>query len=129
MIKYTVEIKQYHDKVNGNTYFSARAHDLDGKIVAYIPFQYGYGSHAERVTEKELNCKPEDIRAFYSDNTQASVKAWGHEIKGPYRVIFNRKGHTLATMPEVYALMDTAREYDIKVKDASGNVFLQRKGA
>jgi len=129
MIKCTLDVKQYRDKVNGNTYFSARAHDLDGNVIAYLPFQYGYGSHAERVAEKELNCKPEDIRAFYSDgHSQASVKAWGHEINGPYRVIFNRKGHTVQTMPEVYALMDDARQHDIKVKDASGIVFIQRKG-
>jgi len=129
MIQYTLDVRQYRDKVNGNTYFAARAHDLEGNVIAYLPFQYGYGSHAERVAEKELNCKPEDIRAFYSDgHSQASVKSWGHKITGPYRVVYNKRGHTVSTMLEVYALMDTAREYDIKVKDASGVVFIQRVG-
>jgi hypothetical protein len=127
MIKYTVEIKQHHNQ--GNTYFSARALDLEGKIIAYIPFQYGYGSAAEVEAAKVLQCQNKDMRVFYADATEALARAWGHEIKGPYRVIFNRKGHTLATMPEVYALMDTAREYDIKVKDYSGSVFIHRKGA
>lgn len=34
--------KTWFDKVNGNSYFSARV-EIDGKEVARIPFQYGYG--------------------------------------------------------------------------------------
>lgn len=34
--------RKWRDKVNGNTYHSARA-IADGKLVAVAPFQYGYG--------------------------------------------------------------------------------------
>jgi len=35
---------EWRDKVNGNSYFSARAY-VDGELVAVLPFQYGYGDH------------------------------------------------------------------------------------
>jgi len=128
-IKYTLDVRQYRDKAYGNTYFAARAHDIDGNIVLYLPFQYGYGNRAEHVAAKELNCGLDDLRAFYSEgHSQSAVKSWGHKITGPYRVVYNKRGHTVSTMAEVSALMDTAREYDIKVKDASGVVFIQRVG-
>ncbi len=31
--------------MNGNSYFSAQIYDLTHACIAYIPFQYGYGSH------------------------------------------------------------------------------------
>jgi len=34
--------RKWRDKVNGNTYHSARCF-ADGKLVATVPFQYGYG--------------------------------------------------------------------------------------
>lgn len=34
--------RKWFDKVNGNTYHSARAF-IDGELVAVAPFQYGYG--------------------------------------------------------------------------------------
>jgi len=127
-IKYTLDVREYRDKTYGNTYFAARAHDIDGNVVLYLPFQYGYGSRAEHVAAEELNCGLDDLRAFYSEHSKSSVESWGHKITGPYRVVYNKRGHTVSTMAEVYALMDTAREYDIKVKDASGVVFIQRVG-
>jgi hypothetical protein len=39
-----IEGREWHDKINGNSYFSARVW-VDGQIVAVLPFQYGYESH------------------------------------------------------------------------------------
>ena len=41
-----VDGREWFDKVNGNSYFSARVF-VDGVEVARIPFQYGYGSAYE----------------------------------------------------------------------------------
>jgi hypothetical protein len=40
--------KEWFDKVNGNSYFASRVYQ-NGKVIAYIPFQYGYGSQHEWV--------------------------------------------------------------------------------
>ena len=37
-----IEGRKWFDKVNGNTYHSARVY-VDGELVAAAPFQYGYG--------------------------------------------------------------------------------------
>jgi hypothetical protein len=42
-IKFVVEAKRYHDKLNGNTYHSCRVTRCrDGKTIV-APFGYGYG--------------------------------------------------------------------------------------
>lgn len=38
--------RRWRDKVNGNTYHSARVF-ADGNLVATVPFQYGYGNQFE----------------------------------------------------------------------------------
>lgn len=39
-----VQAKEWFDRINGNSYFSARVF-LNDKLVATLPFQYGYGDH------------------------------------------------------------------------------------
>jgi hypothetical protein len=41
-----VSIRRWRDRINGNSYFSARCY-ADGKEIARLPFQYGYGSAPE----------------------------------------------------------------------------------
>lgn len=41
-----LSVKRWRDKVNGNSYFSARVY-ADGREVLRLPFQYGYGNHPE----------------------------------------------------------------------------------
>ena len=41
-----VDGREWFDRVNGNSYFSARVF-VDGVEVARVPFQYGYGSAFE----------------------------------------------------------------------------------
>lgn len=42
----TILGRTWFDRVNGNTYHSARVF-VDGKHVATVPFQYGYGNQFE----------------------------------------------------------------------------------
>ena len=124
MIKYIVEQKEYFDRIYGNTYFSARVIDTEGKEVLRLPFQYGYGSHCQTLVAKALNCAMDELYMSMSKGNQAEVKSWGHTITGPYRVIIDGKGKTYNTMPEVYAAIEGKTA---KVKDSSGTVFIQRK--
>lgn len=49
----TVLAKEWFDKVNGNSYFSAEVL-ADNKRVLVIPFQYGYGDHYKTVAMRAL---------------------------------------------------------------------------
>lgn len=42
MTTYQIIAKEWFDKVNGNSYFSAQVFN-DNKLVGSIPTQYGYG--------------------------------------------------------------------------------------
>ena|ERR1039458_3596242 len=46
-----IEAREWYDRQNGNSYFSARIW-VDGEIVHTLPFQYGYGDYfQQRATE------------------------------------------------------------------------------
>ena len=55
--KYIATIKQWHDKINGNTYFSACIDDIEKEKEYKIPFQYGYGTQGEYVCKDYLGLK------------------------------------------------------------------------
>ena len=48
-----IDVAQWYDKVNGNTYFSAVV-SVDGKWLYTTGMEYGYGNHAEDVVMTEL---------------------------------------------------------------------------
>jgi hypothetical protein len=48
-----VEAREWFDKVNGNSYFSARVW-VDGEVITVLPFQYGYGNQNEYEAQKKL---------------------------------------------------------------------------
>lgn len=48
-----IEGREWFDKVNGNSYFSARIW-VDGEIVGVLPFQYGYGDQYTYEAQKWL---------------------------------------------------------------------------
>ena len=49
-----MEAREYFDKTGGNSYFSARI-SINGQLVGYLPFQYGYGSQFETETRRYLD--------------------------------------------------------------------------
>lgn len=45
-----IQTKEWFDKVNGNSYFSAEVttnYGMEGERRFILPFQYGYGNHSE----------------------------------------------------------------------------------
>lgn len=52
-----IQAKEWRDRVNGNSYFSAHVtlnYGMKGEKTIYLPFQYGYGNHAETIAQLEL---------------------------------------------------------------------------
>jgi hypothetical protein len=52
-----IQAKEWFDKVNGNSYFSANVtinYGMKSQKTIFLPFQYGYGSHCETMAGKEL---------------------------------------------------------------------------
>lgn len=82
MIKYIATIKEWSDKINGNTYFSAQIDDIEKEKKHHIQFQYGYGSHAEYTCKEFLGLKGFNsnlpIKFITIPNCkQRDVKKWG----------------------------------------------------
>lgn len=53
-----INAKEWFDKVNGNSYFSASIclnYGMPDSIQIYLPFQYGYGSHYVDMAGRELD--------------------------------------------------------------------------
>lgn len=48
-----VEGREWFDKINGNSYFSARVW-VDGEMVGVLPFQYGYGDQYQYEAQRWL---------------------------------------------------------------------------
>ena len=87
-IKYILHAKEWFDKVNGNSYFSARVTRIKDGLVLPVQFQYGYGDHYVQMSTvemkkagwikqdvkylpwealeciKEQNCKMKDVKAW-----------------------------------------------------------------
>lgn len=47
--------KEWFDKVNGNSYWSARVEDIEKDITYVFPWQYGYGDQSLHEVMKALN--------------------------------------------------------------------------
>lgn len=100
LITIDITAKEWFDKINGNSYFSAQIVVNLGypdEITIYCPFQYGYGSHYEymsfaAIQEAGLIPKIDAMvspSAFYRENNiiaratkkenylKKDVKAWG----------------------------------------------------
>jgi len=53
-IKYIATTKEWHDRVNGNSYFSTRIEDIEKDLMYILPFQYGYETQSEYITSQLL---------------------------------------------------------------------------
>lgn len=76
---FQVTIKEWFDKVNGNTYFSARGLLCEeGKedVTFELPFQYGYGSHSEFEMGRLL------AKHFGEEELNAPLSLYCRDIKG-----------------------------------------------
>ena len=67
-----IQAKEWFDKVNGNSYFSAVAwvnFRMKSEKEVTLPFQYGYGDHyidmAKEALEKAGHIKPEKRQALW----------------------------------------------------------------
>jgi hypothetical protein len=95
-----LKAKEWFDRVNGNSYFSAQAtinFGMADERTIYIPFQYGYGEHYHSVAAHQLQtdgilpndqtiysftrwCRENNIILRYSKEEncrQRDVKAFG----------------------------------------------------
>ena len=54
MYKYIVVAKEWRDKVNGNSYFSAQIESTEDGSKTKLPFQYGYGDQYRYEALREL---------------------------------------------------------------------------
>jgi len=54
MYKYIVVAKEWRDKVNGNSYFSAQIESVEDGTMSKLPFQYGYGDQYKYEAVREL---------------------------------------------------------------------------
>ena len=98
-----IQAKEWFDKVNGNSYFSAQVtvnYGMTDEKTYYIPFEYGYGSYFEQAakqmlfkeglianislyelkeqgivirTSKQTNCKKAEVKQFGVNNTQTNI--------------------------------------------------------
>jgi len=67
MFKHILEIsiKEWFDKINGNSYFSSRVY-YDDELILVLPFQYGYGEHGIGQSFKKI----------MGDNLIRGAKSW-----------------------------------------------------
>jgi hypothetical protein len=62
-----IEAREWFDKSGGNSYFAGRV-EVDGQLVAWLPFQYGYESAYRDAAFKELQrlgIVPMTVRSFW----------------------------------------------------------------
>lgn len=91
-----VRIKEWFDKANGNSYFSARLW-FDERLIVVLPMQYGYGEHGVSEAVKALAacqeypvmrqglgywryCEENQMKLEFYKETKClkrDVKAWG----------------------------------------------------
>ena len=77
-----VEVKHWWDRINGNSYFSARVYDLTMELLFVVPFQYGDKSHSEDVVVNTINAAhthhrhKHDINRICYYNHTDDLKKW-----------------------------------------------------
>lgn len=83
-MKYTVEAKEWFDRVNGNSYFSMII-SRDNQLMQVFQMDYGYGRMYEQVASKYLKSIGEkfdylgeiSVSVKHKGCLKREVKAWG----------------------------------------------------
>ena len=77
-----INAKEWRDKINGNSYFSARViinYKLKDEISFILPFQYGYDNHyidmGKEQIEKQLNLKKGLLSRDYLEDNKIILRA------------------------------------------------------
>lgn len=84
-----IDVREWFDKINGNTYFSAWV--LFKGERHFLPFQYGYGSHVEDMALKMLSEKgllPNEWRRYVL-STEYNITIRTDKIECLKREMFN----------------------------------------
>tara|TARA_R100001530_G_scaffold80344_2_gene56082 strand:+ start:30 stop:389 length:360 start_codon:yes stop_codon:yes gene_type:complete len=66
--KYIAVTKTWHDKINGNTYWSSCVEDIEKDVCYRFPFQYGYGDHSEYVIKEALKITHDETKFVKIEN-------------------------------------------------------------
>ena len=61
---YILIAKEWRDKVNGNSYWSARCEWIERDISYFFPFQYGYGDQSLQTVMDALNVPNSEYKKF-----------------------------------------------------------------
>lgn len=78
-----IHAKEWFDKVNGNSYFSAEVtvnYGLKNEVSFNLPFQYGYGDHYKDMVFKRLQSELSNKKVF-KENTTTSLWRFCNENK------------------------------------------------
>jgi len=99
-VEVRVRVREWFDKANGNSYFSARVL-VGGELKITLPFQYGYGEHGLDEAMKALSnladypdmavirqapwryCEENKMKLeYYKEENclQRDVKSWGKNV-------------------------------------------------
>ena len=87
--KYTVTAVRWFDKVNGNTYHSARVFNNETGEMIYCPYEYGYGEHYRQTALNvmaERGWLPEQYRGRHDNG---SPKWGGYERENNYPILWH----------------------------------------
>jgi hypothetical protein len=87
--KYTVTAVRWFDKINGNTYHSARVFDNETGNMIYCPFRYGYGD-CYRQTALDAMAERGWLPEQYCGRHGNGSPKWGaYERENNYPILWN----------------------------------------
>ena len=75
---YNVTTKEWFDKANGNSYCAVQiTNSSTGKLIAALPFEYGYGSYGEQIATKWLIKNRPTLKMDYLSERANTLKIEG----------------------------------------------------
>ena len=90
-----VEGREWFDKVNGNSYFSARIW-VDGGQVAILPFQHGYGDQFVYEAQKKL------LELGYLPQEKKSLGLWSIASENDFDYYYSKTSTKKSEMFKKY---------------------------